>query len=470
MLRKVRQWIHRHRLIGAGDRVLAACSGGPDSMALVHILLTLGPEYGFTLAVGHMNHMLRGEESAEDERFVETFCHRHHVPFYRTAVNVRRFAQETGKSVEDAARIVRYDWLRKQAFALGGAKIATGHHRDDQAETVLINLLRGAGSAGLRGMQPESGGIIRPLLTVSRREIAAYCAEHKLNPRTDSTNSETDYVRNRIRLQLLPYLEKEYNPAVREALWRTAVLLSDEHSFIRKAADGLWPQVAQENGNSIILDGNLLLEQHNALQREIFRLAIEKKRGSLKGISFFHVEKLIYMVETASVGSVMELPGGLLAKKSYSGVEIGYEKTAKPMQTALSGTKIDVPGETCITQFNIKIIASILPMCPQSTSPMTAVFDRHALMPPLYVRTRLPGDRFKPVGLNGTKKLKDFFIDEKVPRCKRDEILIFCDGGGIIWVSGYRQAEYARVNAHTTEYLQLTIEPMNSTGGALHDS
>ncbi len=470
MLKEIRKWINRHRLIRPGDKVLAACSGGPDSMALVHILLMLRPEYKFTLAVAHLNHMLRGGESDEDEEFVEAFCRRHSVPFYRTAIDVRRFAQESGRSIEDAARYVRYDWLQKVALDIGGAKIATGHHRDDQAETVLINLLRGAGSAGLRGMQPERNGVIRPLLSVNRQEIAIYCAEHQLHPRTDSSNRDTDYLRNRIRLKLLPDIEREYNPAIRETLWRTAALLSDEHNFIRETVLNLWPQIAQEREKSIILNVNLILKQPIALKREIFRLAVEKKQGNLRGISFCHVENLIYMAETASVGSIMELPGGLLAKKGYNEIEIGQEKAGGPVETVLPGIKLDLPGVTYIPQFHTKIIARVLDVRPrQDGNSMTSVFDWHALTPPVYVRTRLPGDRFKPLGLNGTKKLKDYFIDEKVPRCKRDKALVFCDGNGIIWVGGYRQAEHGKVTAHTTEYLQLTIEQMNSTGGATDD-
>lgn len=470
MLNEIRKWINRHHLICPGDKVLAACSGGPDSMALVHILLMLAPEYNFTLAVGHVNHMLRGGESDEDEQFVKTFCRRRHVPFYRTAIDVRRFRQKSGRSVEDAARHVRYDWLQKVALDIGGAKIATGHHRDDQAETVLINLLRGAGSAGLRGMQPERNGIIRPLLSVSRQEIAMYCAEHRLNPRTDSSNRDTDYLRNRIRLRLLPDIEREYNPSIREALWRTAALLSDEHGFIRETVLALWPQIAKEHGTAMSLDEELIRRQPRALQREIFRLAIEKKQGNLKGISFCHVENLIYMTETASVGSIMELPGGLLAKKGYHVIEIGQEKIEMPVESILPGIQLNVPGITYIPQSHSKIIARMLDAYPcQDKNAMTAVFDWQALTPPLFVRTRVPGDRFRPIGLNGTKKLKDYFIDEKVPRCRRDEALVFCDEKSIIWVGGYRQAEHGKVTARTTEYLQLIIEPMNSTGGATDD-
>lgn len=218
MLNTVRKWIERHKLVGRGDVILAACSGGPDSVALVHLLAGLRQEYGFSLAAAHVNHLLRGAESDADAVFVADFCGRLGLPLYQGSVDVRAFMSETGRSLEDAARVLRYRFLRETARGLGGAKIATGHHRDDQAETVLLNLFRGAGGAGLAGIHPAANGVIRPLLSVSRAGIEAYCRDNKLGFRTDSTNLETDYQRNYLRRELMPVLARRFNANIAATL------------------------------------------------------------------------------------------------------------------------------------------------------------------------------------------------------------------------------------------------------------
>ncbi|MEN6413365.1 MAG: tRNA lysidine(34) synthetase TilS [Veillonellales bacterium] len=458
MLERVKEWIHCHGLINREEKVLAACSGGPDSLALVHILRRLRSEYNISLAVAHVNHMLRGTESDEDARFVAEYCQSAGLDCYQTAIPVARLAAASGRSVEDAGRIARYQFLRQVAADLGGAVIATGHHRDDQAETVLIHLLRGAGSAGIRGMLPKNNGIIRPLLPISRAEIAAYCREQGLEPRVDSSNEHTDYLRNRIRIQLLPELAEQYNPAVKESLCRTAAIVGDEHDYIRAQAEKVWPLLASRQDGGWLIDGQQVNELHIALQREIFRLAIEKKQGCLTGISFYHVERLIEMVRHAFVGSRLELPGGLIARKDYSGLWLGTPLPPGPWAGIRPpGIPLVIPGYTDIPQIGCQVKAKICTEKAEEKGRQVAVFDWQALAPPLYVRTRLPGDRFSPLGLGGSKKVKDFLIDAKVPRKIRDRVPIICDGRGILWLGGYRQDERGKISDQTTDYLQLMI-------------
>ena len=374
-----------------------------------------------------------------------------------------KFISQTKLSPEDAGRIVRYRYLRSVAEKLGGAKIATGHHRDDQAETVLIHMLRGAGSTGIRGMQPVNGEIIRPLLAVSREEINEYCADHHLQPRFDSSNRETNYLRNRIRLTLLPELEKQYNVAVKDALCRTATIVGDEHDFIRLAAQNMWSQVAVEQEEKLFIHTRKMEPIHVAVKREIFRLAIEKKRGSLAGISFDHLEMLLELLATGRVGSIVDLPGELAASKSYDGVYLGPRRSAQLAKTDFLGHMLAVPGITHIAELGISIITEVTEVTEvmEETDRMSshaAVFDWLALKPPLLVRTRHDGDRFQPLGFHGSKKLKDFFIDAKVPRQERDYIPILCDGQDIIWVGGYRQAEQGKITEQTKEFLKITIK------------
>ncbi|NLP40601.1 MAG: tRNA lysidine(34) synthetase TilS [Veillonellaceae bacterium] len=458
MLEKIKGWIDKNRLLTKEDKIVAACSGGPDSLALVHILNILSVQYKFQLVVAHVDHMIRGEQSAADAAFVADFCAEYNLPFYKTSIDVPQYAKASGRSLEEEARERRYDFLRKVAVTVGGAKIATGHHADDQAETVLINLLRGAGSGGLRGMQAANGGIIRPLLAVSRSEIEAYCFQNQLSPRTDITNFETDFLRNRVRLQLVPLLEKEYNPAIKDTLFRTAAVIGEQHDYINKAAEQLWPATVTADQGTYSIDCRKLLSQHIALQRELLRLTVEKKQGNLKGITFSHVERLIMMAKNAAVGNIVELPGRLLVKKGYHELLVGWKP--KIAVATVPTTNLTIPGITYIEQLAVKITAEICSTRPEKQGGQVGVFDWRSLEAPLYVRTRLPGDRFEPLGLKGTKKLKDFFIDAKVPQEERDSILLVCDKGGIIWVTGYRQAERGRVIRTTTQFLQLTIQQL----------
>lgn len=456
MLEKVRAWIDKHKLLQNGDKIVVACSGGPDSLALLHILARFRLEYNSSIVVAHVDHMLRGEESAMEAAFVVDYCARHNLVCYHKAINVPQVIKETSMSGEEAARVVRYQYLRQIAKQLGGAKIATGHHRDDQAETVLMNMLRGAGSAGIRGIQPINGDVIRPLLSVSRAEIIAYCEAEQLEPRFDSSNFKLDYLRNRIRIHLLPELEKHYNSTVKDALCKTAVIIGDEHDFILKTVETMWPQVVKECENHLFIAAEPMKLVHHAIKREIFRHAIEKKQGTLTGISFYHVETLIEMLFNGRVGSVIQLPGSLTISKSYDGLYIGENPLSWAEKIEYPGQELIVPGNTQLSKLGIQIVAEMTDTFVKS-QPCMAVFDVDDLSLPLFVRTRCVGDRFQPIGFKGSKKVKEFFIDEKVPRQVRDRIPIICDRQGIIWIGGYRQSEHGKTTDKTKKFLVLKI-------------
>lgn len=459
MLTKVKEWIDTHNLLVKGDRVLVACSGGPDSLALLYILYRLQSDYHFYLAAAHVDHMFRGRESAEDAAFVSQTCAQLDIKCYQTVINVPEYIKKTGRSTEEAARILRYAFLRQTARSEGLTKIATGHNRDDQAETVLLNLLRGAGGVGLAGMQAVTKDIIRPLLNTTRQEIEDYCKINSLRPRFDSTNAHTDYTRNRIRLELLPILE-EYNSNVKDALCRTALLVGDEHDFVRQYVLKLGHSgVISETDSKITIDCKRLQQEHPAVQRELLRIVIEKKRGNLKGITFWHVEQLVKMLLHRTVGSKMVLPGGLVAKKGYGTLELGNAIPTASSSVSIPnpGIALVIPGTTTVPELGIQVTAKVLEAKPLNVDSCSAVFDLDALQLPIYVRTRLEGDRFCPCGMQGHKKLKDFFIDTKVLREERDTVPIFTDKLDIIWVGGYRRAQHGRISVSTKQFLQLTI-------------
>jgi len=455
---KVVEWIEKHNLIARGDVILAACSGGPDSIALVHLLAGLRPMFSFTLAVAHVNHLLRGPDSFSDAEFVAVFCRRMGLDCYQTEIDVRSFAEQNGHSLEEAARILRYQYLQNIAANLDGAKIATGHHRDDQAETVLLNLLRGAGSMGLSGISTGTeDGIIRPFLAVNRQEIEDYCQAYQLQSRLDSTNLSADYLRNRIRLDLLPSLAADYNPAICDVLCRTACIMTEQNDFIQRSAEKLISEGTLHQGSDTVIRVDMIRNAHIALQREIFRMVIKKKQGHLRGISFYHVEKLIEMANGSQVGKIFCLPGGIIARREYQTIDMGWDHVGPEAVNVNFSVELAIPGKTEIRELGIVVLAEKVDAWRQEKKENVAVFDQAELTLPLHIRTRLPGDRFRPLGAPGNKKLKNFFIDHKVPAVIRSLIPLICDQTGILWVGGYRQAERGKVVSSTKQFLQLTI-------------
>ncbi|WP_169313132.1 tRNA lysidine(34) synthetase TilS [Acetonema longum] len=460
LLGQVRQYIQQHSLLQPGDRVIVGCSGGADSLALLDILHRLRDELAIEMAAAHVDHMFRGEESAADARFVADICREYGLVCYQTAIDVPAYIRTSGLSAEDAARQLRYRYLHQVASRWGGAKIATGHHADDQAETVLMHLLRGAGSQGLSGIRPLAAGIIRPLLAANRCRIEEYCRSRQLFWRTDSSNLKTDYRRNRIRLSIMPQLTDLMQADVARQICRSAEILAGESDFIRKQAEGLWPHLVQEEDDVLLLDINRFHDLHPALKRQVIRLILEKKRG-LTGISFDHVEVLIQMVDCWQVGTNYILPGGLRVKKDYRQVGFGYvgQDSTKPGLTI--GIAIKVPGMTSVSQLGLTVCSELHreePAVPKTDRMNTAVFDLQALTLPVYIRTRLPGDRFTPLGMSGSKKVKDFLIDAKIPSNKRDRAPVFYDATGrIFWLGGMRTSEYGKITAATREFLHISL-------------
>lgn len=465
MLDKVKKWCERHHLLKSGDTVLIACSGGADSLALTDILMALKDAFHLRLAVGHLDHMFRGAASVQDAAFVAEFCKSRGLSCYQRRVDVPAFQKRHGLSPEEAARIVRYDFLREIANNLGGAKIATGHHQGDQAETVLLHLIRGAGSGGIGGIRPVSRDVIRPLLAVSRAEIDAYCKARDLDPRVDETNFTTDYLRNRIRLELLPRMERAYNPAMREALCRSAELIGAEHEFIRQSAEALWGGLASERNGLLALRRSAFNALHTALKREFIRLAIERLQGSLSGIQFFHVEEIIRMAATGRVGAILELPSQLVLECGYNAVNF-FKKNGDSAEFRKENVRIELnlDGITEILLRGIVVEAEMLPAYRKPVGPEMIVCDLDRLALPLFLRFREDGDVFQPSGMRGKKKLKDFFIDAKIARARRDDIPLFCDQSGIIWVGGYRQSQTSKVTESTTKFLALTLRKVKSGG------
>lgn len=461
---RVYNFITAHQMLTPGDEVLAAVSGGPDSVALLHILHSLREQLGIGLCVAHLDHMFRGEESQADAQFVVQLCRDMHISCLAQKVNVTKYGREHKLSSQVAARDVRYRFLDQAAERFGANKIAFGHHADDQAETVLLNLLRGAGPTGISGIAPvRDNRYIRPLLAVRRKEIEEYCHEQGLSYRIDSSNKKTVYLRNKIRLQLIPQLEHEYNPEIVTALGRLAELNRVEDHYLELKTEEILNRLAQIDNEKIQLPVSELNCLQLALQRRVIRLAWQNLTGKNRDLSYHHVQAVLEQCKDHEPSTV-QLPGGVNCKIYQGKITFAY---SSPQGAVLNiCCPLVLPGQTKVEELGIVVQTAVCSRQQFRANPAKlpineAAFDYDKISDRLYVRTRRKGDRFTPQGAGGTVKLKKFFIDQKVPREKRHSIPLICTQREIIWVSGLRVGEYWKVTERTSKVLHICIQPLN---------
>jgi tRNA(Ile)-lysidine synthase len=454
ILDKFKETINRWNMLKKGDRVIVACSGGPDSVALLFLLNLIKEKFGLKLFVAHINHKLRGKESEEDEKFVKSLAQKLNLRFYSKSFDIKKIAKKEKLSIEECAREVRYDYLNRLTGRIKATKIALGHNADDQAETVLMRLIRGAGSLGLSGIPPVSGKIIRPLLDLKREDIEKFLRENRLQFRIDSSNLRKDYLRNRIRLELLPHLKKNYNPNIVEVLNRTASILSAQVNYLSKEISKIFDQVSYEGKGKISLDLDKLFNYDISLRREMLRFAIEKIGGGGFRANFEEIERILDLARQRKSGKRVFLTENLLAEVSSKYLNLcQLEKTRRPLPVVF-------PGITKSNNFGITIESQLvamenLPEKPYSKDQMMAFLDWDKLKPPSILRNPEPGDRFKPLGMKGTKSLKEFLTDLKVPRYEKEKVLVLTSSGRIFWVIGYRIGDEFKVTERTNMILKL---------------
>ncbi len=458
LLERVKRTISRYRMLDPGELVLVAVSGGVDSIVLLHVLFELRDELGTKLAVAHLDHRIRPESGA-DAAFVGREAEKLGLPLIVEARDVPAHAKAKRLSLEEAAREVRYRFLEEAARRLGAQKIALGHHRDDLAETILLNLIRGAGPVGLRGMAPVRGSYIRPLIECSREEIEAFARERGLEYRLDRTNLEIDYLRNRIRLELLPLLER-YRPQVAARLAQTGLLLGELVEFIEGLASArLEGILLEQHEGELVLDRKRILQERRALRGFILREAIRRLRGGLRDLEFQHLRALEELITREEPHAELHLPGG-----------VRFRRRGERLIFML-GAETETPPEPF--EFPLHLGENLFPEIgwrfhleeaeleegerPEfSADPLQEVIDRDRIEGQLILRSPRPGDRLRPLGMAGTKKLQDLFVDEKVPREERARVPLVCDQRGIIWVVGLRLSEDYKVTLETRRALVIT--------------
>ena len=458
----------------AGARIVVAVSGGPDSLAMLHALHRLRDELDLDLHVAHLDHRLRGEDSAADAQFVANTCAALCVECTVDSKDVLAFQRKHRLSLEEAAREARYDFLTQVAMREASDTIVLGHTSDDQVETVLMNIIRGSGLRGLRGMLPKStrrisGGditLFRPLLHLSKGDTMGYCQALGITPRLDDSNTSMELTRNRIRLELLPML-RDLNPEIGKAIERLSQNAGDALEAVELAVGAAWSQVIEEGDDCIRIDREEFRRLDEGLRQQLMFRALARTKGDALGIERGHVQNAAIAV-VESPGKRLHLPGSLRltveqnAALIYLGETLPLLRRAAPIEGKCT---ICVPGETIVGEWRIttersEATAEHLPAASEKRVEGAFVerFGGAVDITSLAVRSREPGDRFQPLGMSGTKKLKDFMIDEKVPNSLRDGVPLVVTSQGIAWVVGWRIAEWAKVDEGERECLQITVE------------
>ena len=465
--RRVLDQIRKSRIFTPGEHVLVGVSGGPDSTALLVILSRLSPKVGIDITAAHFDHMLRTRREAEDDvRFVTLIAAALGVPLVTGAADVRASARRHHHSLEDTARRLRYAFLGEHALSSGASCVSVGHTLDDQAETVLLHLIRGTGLEGLAGMRarapwPFGAGpdLARPLLGQRRRDTERYCRELGIEPRADPTNDLPIGARNRVRGELMPVLRR-FNPRIEGSIARLAAAAASESGYLDELARSYFPEIASITSNAVSISRRHLLATHPAMARRLIRLALEQARGAARDVEAIHVEALLDALQQPP-GSY-SLPTGLTATANHRSLII--HGGPPPTTREIPETKLSLPGQTGVGGWTISALIIAVPRSFPAVSPEEAYLDVEKTGSELTVRSRRPGDRLRPLGLGGDKKLQDILVDAKVPAWERGGVPLLCAGDQIAWVIGHCIDERFALGPHTQQALHIVATRRDITG------
>ncbi len=473
ILKKVYLTIEGYDLIRQGETVLCAVSGGPDSVAMLHILKDLNEvqQLNWKIQIAHVNHGVRGKACDDDEEFVRELAGKLKLPFHATKVDVKAHQKSEKMTMEEAGRELRHDFLELKAIEIGAQKIAMAHSLDDQSETILHRILRGTGLRGLKGMAPirvvskkHDLFIVRPLIEIERYEIEAYLREKGIPYKTDLSNYDTSITRNKIRHKLLPMIEADFNPRAKMALVKLGQTAGSFYLLLREIANEVY-----ENTKMISKEGEVCLSVEEfgklppAIQTLIIDRAVKTVLGRVPQLNFEHYLEIISLCGEQAFQKAIRLPRGLEARREGYILKIARPQ-APPPPIKFAHRKIKVPGRTLIPKLNLQIDVEMqegkivgLKDYIKNKDYTEEIVDFEKLQGPLSVRLRKGGDHFVPLGSRGTTKLKKFFIDNKVPKPVRDRVPIVTDGANIVWVVGYRIGDAVKITDATKKVLKLKV-------------
>lgn len=452
MYNLVMENIYEKNLIEPGDNILIALSGGPDSVFLFYNLIKLKDTLSFNLYASHVNHMYRGEEAQHDEDFVRDLCKRYGVRLFVRRKHAGEYARELKVTEEEAGRILRYGFFEENLNEIGEGKIAVAHNLNDQAETVLQRIIRGTGIDGLSAMSFRNGNIIRPMLNVPKSEVLKYLNENEYNYCVDETNLHDIYGRNKIRLNLIPYLEKNFNPNIQESLYRMSEIMERDKKIIENYVEPKFHAILKEKDeNRVILDVGKLRNLEPEEMGRILRRGVQELKGTMLNIEMKHIDYAVNFIMTGTTGKKINLSDGFTIEISYDNLIINkiVEKVPSFQYNIVLNNPLYIP-EVGKTLFLRVLDASEFNIEDSSVS-----IDYDLIKGTLVVRNRRIGDSMIPCGMTGRKKIKDIFIDLKIPADERDKKLILADDENILWLEDFRIHDSFKVSSSTNKILNI---------------
>lgn len=465
--RRFRSALRSGQLLAPADRVLVGLSGGPDSSALLLLLCRWAGTTQHRVEAAHFDHQIRDPmERAAEREAVQSLAEHLHVPLHEGAGDIPSSARREHRSYEEQSRIERYRFLKDVAINRGIGAVAVGHTASDQIETILLHLIRGSGLKGLAGMSIEQPWVfgpgprlLRPLLGFTRAETEAYCKIRGVEPHRDSQNLSAAYLRNRVRAEILPLLSS-FNPAVGAAILRLGRAASVQEALLDALCCTILPRLTSGQDKLALLTLDQLRDLPEAVRVELFLRAYAIASGDRRGLSSRHVEALSKLVLGSAEGS-LDLPRSIRAHLEGGRVSLTRRagRTDRQAGEPPSETELSIPGQT---QWGPWSITACFPEAMEThwaSEPYSAVFDADQLVMPIIVRSRLPGDRIRPLGMHGNKKVQDVLVDAHIPRSQRDRIPIICSQDTVLWVAGVRRSAHAPITPRTSRSLSLVAQP-----------
>ena len=455
---KVLSTINKHNLISDGDKIVIGLSGGPDSVCLLHILNRLKEKLDIELYVAHLNHQIRGIEAQKDALYVSTICEEMGITYFLKSIDVPKYCKDNGLSIEEGARKLRYEMFNEIKQKTKSNKIAIGHNLNDQAETVLMRIMRGTGLQGLRGIEyARENGIIRPLLDIERKDIEEYCELHNLNPRIDESNLENIYTRNKIRLELIPYMKDNFNPNLIESIVRMSNNLRSDSDYIEAHAEAEFKNICKISSDSAEININNFKKLHNAIKVRVLRKGIKAILGDTNFIDQKHIDDVIELESESKINKMLTLPRGIFVYRRKNSIILTItEIIEEEIEFSYS---IPSNGFVKIKEINTIIETQTMTIDRYKSGKvdkMSRGFDFNKIKGGIVVRNRQQGDKIKLVG--GSKKIKDLFIDLKIPREDRCKIPVIVDDEGILQVGEYKSSENYKIDENTKEVLKVTFK------------
>ena len=457
---KVLSTINKHELIQKGDKIVVGLSGGPDSVCLLHILSRLKEELDLEIYAAHLNHQIRGIEAQKDAFYISKLCEEMGITFFIKSINVLEYCEKNGVSIEEGARKLRYEMFYEIKNNTRANKIAIGHNLNDQAETILMRMMRGTGLQGLKGIEYiRDGVIIRPILDIERNDIEEYCKQNKLNPRIDKTNLESIYTRNKIRLELIPYMKDNFNSNIIESIVRMGNSLRSDNDYIESEALIKFKEVSNIKSDSVEINLKPYINLHNSMKVRILRNSIKHILGDTNFIDQRHIDDIIELEDESKIDKVINLPRGIYVYRKKNSIiltnkEIVIEEIEFCYNIPSNGfIKVKEIGTIIETQ-----VVSIDKYKRSKSDKSCKWFDFNKIKGGIVVRNRRSGDKIKLSG--GSKKIKDLFIDIKIPKEDRCKVPVIADDQGILSVGNFRNSENYKIDEETKEVLKVSFKKL----------